>query len=96
MDLLVTYDIDTTDKPGQRRLTAVAKVCEEYGQRVQDSVFECRLSEPMLAALKAALESIIDPTRDSVHVYRLAGTCDQSRTVLGVGRNLNTGGAWIL
>lgn len=96
MDLLVTYDIDTTDKPGERRLTEVAKTCEEYGQRVQDSVFECRLSETILAALLATLESIIEPARDSVHVYRLSDTFDQARTVLGCSRNLISGTAWIL
>lgn len=50
----------------------------------------------MLPALTATLESIIEPSRNSVHIYRLSGTFDQSRTVLGVSRNLNSAGAWVL
>ena len=52
MYILVTYDVDTTDKAGQRRLRRVAKACIDYGQRVQNSVFECELTEVQLCMLK--------------------------------------------
>ena len=52
MYILVTYDVDTTDKSGQRRLRRVAKACLDYGQRVQNSVFECELTEVQLCMLK--------------------------------------------
>ena len=48
MYILVTYDVDTTGKEGQRRLRRVAKACQNYGQRVQNSVFECELTDAQL------------------------------------------------
>jgi len=71
MMVLVTYDVSTETEDGKRRLRRVAKQCQSYGQRVQDSVFECILEPALLAKLKAKLEAIIDPEVDSLRYYYL-------------------------
>ncbi len=71
MEILVTYDIKTVTKEGQKRLRRVAKVCEAFGFRVQDSVFECRLDGSEMLELRDRLESEIDGNVDSIAIYRL-------------------------
>ena len=73
MDVLVAYDIADTEGAGASRLRRVAQVCEKYGQRVQFSVFECRLSPERLARMIGEVEDVIDSDEDSVMVYRFAG-----------------------
>jgi CRISPR-associated protein Cas2 len=70
-EYLVTYDVETKTPEGERRLRTVAKICEGYGQRVQHSVFECRLTQGQLAVLTDRLADVIDLAKDSVRVYRL-------------------------
>ena len=71
MLILITYDVDTTTKEGEKRLRKVAKECVNYGQRVQNSVFECLITEAQLVGLKAKLASIINDTTDSIRFYFL-------------------------
>ncbi len=71
MLVLVTYDVDTTDSQGKRRLRNVAKACVAHGQRVQNSVFECLLDEAQYRQLKAELVKEIDEQKDSLRFYRL-------------------------
>ena len=71
MMVLVTYDVNTTDQGSARRLRRVAKACQDYGQRVQFSVFEIEVDPAQWAMLKARLEAIIDPSRDSLRYYHL-------------------------
>ena len=71
MLVLVTYDVSTQSSSGSRRLRRVAKKCEEYGVRVQNSVFECVVDSTTLRQLELALEAIIDPSVDSLRFYRL-------------------------
>lgn len=71
MMVLVTYDVNTEDAEGRRRLRLVAKFCEDYGQRVQNSVFECLVDPVQLAQLKKGLNGIIDPGKDSLRYYYL-------------------------
>lgn len=71
MLVLITYDVDTTTKEGERRLRKVAKECVNYGQRVQNSVFECLLTEVQLIKLRAILLSIINKNLDSIRFYYL-------------------------
>ena len=71
MLILITYDVDTTTKAGEKRLRKVAKECVNYGQRVQNSVFECLITEAQLVGLKATLASIINDTTDSIRFYFL-------------------------
>lgn len=95
MDVLVTYDIDTGNQEGIKRLLRVAHVCESYGQRVQDSVFECRLSSSALQRLIVDLRSRIDIRLDSVNLYRFEGSMAAARTCLGRGIEHELGWPWI-
>lgn len=87
--VLVCYDIGTTDDAGRLRLTRAAKVCVAFGTRVQDSVYECFLTEHLLAKLRDRLLKIIDPEEDSLRFYFLAGPrCDYLEVVgLDKGRD---------
>ena len=71
MMVLVTYDVNTETPEGARRLRKVAKECMDYGQRVQNSVFECLLNPSQFYNLKQTLLSIMDPNRDSLRFYFL-------------------------
>ncbi|MDR3110085.1 MAG: CRISPR-associated endonuclease Cas2 [Planctomycetaceae bacterium] len=71
MLVLVTYDVNVETQEGRRRLRRVAKICVNHGQRVQNSVFECKVEPAMLVRLKAALEAEIDPETDSLRFYNL-------------------------
>ena len=71
MMMLVSYDVSTVDRAGQSRLRRVAKACMNYGQRVQNSVFECDLDPAQWTLLKAKLESIVDREVDSLRYYHL-------------------------
>ena len=69
MLVLVTYDVSTQDKAGKTRLRKVAKECVNYGQRVQNSVFECVLDSSQALMLKDKLLSLIDEEKDSLRFY---------------------------
>ena len=71
MMVLVSYDVATTDSVGQRRLRRVAKICKNYGQRVQYSVFECLVDPAQWTMLRQRLEDVIDPSEDSLRYYFL-------------------------
>ena len=71
MLVLITYDVSVTTDTGKRRLRQVAKQCVNYGQRVQNSVFECLVDPTQFAELRHRLESIIDPEKDSLRYYFL-------------------------
>lgn len=71
MLILITYDVNTTSKNGQKRLRKVAKECVNYGQRVQNSVFECSLDQTQFTQVKVKLENLIDKEHDSLRFYIL-------------------------
>ena len=71
MLMLVTYDVNTQDADGKRRLRKVAKLCVDYGQRVQNSVFECKVDAAEARLLKAKLAELIDENLDSLRFYEL-------------------------
>lgn len=71
MMVLVTYDVNTTTAAGRKRLRQVAKQCVNYGQRVQNSVFECLLEPAQFVLLRNKLEQIIDKEKDSLRYYYL-------------------------
>jgi len=95
MDVLVTYDIDTSTRVGMRRLARVAHACERYGVRVQDSVFECRLLPSRYQGLVEELRQLIDKKADSVYFYRFDGPVDKFRTTLGRPAPHPLGQAWV-
>lgn len=71
MLVLITYDVNTETKEGKTRLRRVAKVCVNYGQRVQNSVFECLLDHSQYVDVRKQLEGLIDPSKDSLRFYNL-------------------------
>lgn len=83
MLVLVTYDVMTMDEGGKKRLGQVARACENYGQRVQFSVFEIEVDPAQWTRLKARLEGIIRPEVDSLRYYYLGS--DWGRRVEHVG-----------
>lgn len=85
MMVVLSYDVDTSDSAGAKRLRKVAKVCEAYGCRVQNSVFELLIEPAQLVALKARLTAVIDADKDSVRFYRLGSNWRPRVESLGRG-----------
>lgn len=85
MMVLVTYDVNTESEGGKTRLRKVAKVCVDYGQRVQNSVFECMLTPAQFVNLKSSLSKIIDDERDSLRFYLLGKNWE--RRIEQMGKN---------
>ena len=71
MLMLITYDVSTVDGAGKRRLNRIAKACQNYGQRVQNSVFEINTDYGTIVRLKAKLIELMDKTQDSIRFYHL-------------------------
>ena len=71
MLVLITYDVNTEDAAGRKRLRQIARQCVNYGQRVQNSVFECLLDPVQCKKLQAKLLSIMDEEKDSLRFYYL-------------------------
>lgn len=71
MMILVTYDVSTESSGGKSRLRKVARVCKDYGQRVQNSVFELIVTLAEMVELKHKLEEIIDVEKDSIRYYHI-------------------------
>jgi CRISPR-associated protein Cas2 len=83
VELLVAYDVATDTKEGRRRLRRVANVCVAHGQRVQKSVFECVLTETQAERFTYKLLKEIEPSQDSLRVYRLREPRQQYTQVFG-------------
>lgn len=88
MMMLITYDVDFSTQKGAKRLRKVAKLCERYGVRVQNSVFEMLIDPAQLAAIKAELEQIIDPQNDSVRFYRLGNKWESKIETMGMRKGI--------
>ena len=88
MLVLITYDVNTQTAAGRKRLRQVAKECTNYGQRVQNSVFECILDNAQSIALKATLEDIIDTEKDSLRFYYLGNKYQTKIEHIGVDRGI--------
>ena len=71
MLVLITYDVNTQDAAGRRRLRQIARQCVNYGQRVQNSVFECMLDPAQCRTLQAKLCALMDSEKDSLRFYYL-------------------------
>lgn len=69
--IVITYDVSTTTEEGRKRLRRVAKICQDYGQRVQNSVFECIVDSTQFAELKIKLLGVINKELDSLRFYKL-------------------------
>lgn len=71
MLVLITYDVATTTRQGRRRLRRIARACLDYGQRVQNSVFECDVTPAHFAELRKRILDIVEPEEDSIRFYFL-------------------------
>ena len=88
MLVLVTYDVETVSPKGQMRLRKVAKACMNYGQRVQNSVFECQVDAAQYATLKHRIFEEMDPEKDSVRFYSLGNRYKSKVEHYGVERGI--------
>jgi len=96
MMVVVTYDVNTETAAGRKRLRKVAKECLNYGQRVQNSVFECIVDEAQFRMIRYSLEEIIDPSLDSLRFYRLGRNYENRIEHIGTKDVLNLDGPLIL
>ena len=96
MMVLITYDVDTIYETGAKRLRKVAKVCQDYGQRVQNSVFECRLTEAQFVIVKNKIENIINLELDSVRFYFLGNNWPNRIEMIGKKDNVDLDGELII
>ncbi|WP_071393545.1 CRISPR-associated endonuclease Cas2 [Bacillus tuaregi] len=95
MLLLITYDVSTVDSTGRKRLRKVAKICQNYGQRVQNSVFECNVDATQMVILKMELSKIIDKEKDSLRFYQLGNNYKNKVEHIGVKESLDLEGPLI-
>lgn len=87
--VLITYDVETVTSSGKKRLRKVAKECLNFGQRVQNSVFECVVDPSQFAVLKHRLLEIIDPKKDSIRFYYLGNNWDRRVEHIGIKTSFN-------
>lgn len=87
--VLVTYDVSTTCREGQKRLRQVSKACQNYGQRVQNSVFECVVDSTQLAILKIKLLNLIDQEQDSLRFYQLGNNYKNKVEHIGAKKSID-------
>ena len=92
MLVLVTYDVSTETEGGKKRLRQVAKFCVKYGQRVQNSVFECTLDAASYRLMKHQLLSIIDEEKDSLRFYNLGNNYKQKTEHYGAKPSIDMEG----
>ncbi|NLD21431.1 MAG: CRISPR-associated endonuclease Cas2 [Bacteroidales bacterium] len=89
MLVLITYDVETINRAGAKRLRLVAKECQNYGVRVQNSVFECVLDYSQMIFLKNRLEFIVDKEHDSIRLYYLGNNWDNKVEKIGIERGVD-------
>jgi CRISPR-associated protein Cas2 len=89
MLVLVTYDVSTMEKAGARRLRRIARACEDYGVRVQKSVFECQVGQTEWVVLKERLLKEIKVEQDSLRFYYLDEAAKQRTEHYGVAKPMD-------
>jgi CRISPR-associated protein Cas2 len=95
MMVLITYDVNTETEVGKKRLRKVSKVCQDYGQRVQNSVFECLIDPARFKKLQAKLEKLIDVQKDSLRYYYLGDEWQRRVEHVGAKASLDLEGPLI-
>jgi len=96
MLILVTYDVSTESSAGRRRLRRVAKVCQDYGQRVQKSVFECKVDKTTYELLEHRLLDEIDRQEDNLRLYRLSEPLEEHIKEFGLFRAVDFDGPLVV
>ena len=87
--VLITYDVNTIDTGGAKRLRKVAKQCVNYGKRVQNSVFECELNAAQCRMVKGKLIEIIDEDKDSLRFYYLGNNYKDKVEHFGIKKSFD-------
>lgn len=96
MYILVAYDVATSTPSGARRLRRVAKICLDYGQRVQNSVFECKLDPARYVEFKERVLNEIDPSKDSIRIYNLGNQWQKRVEHFGKNDDYNVEGTLLV
>jgi len=96
MLVLITYDVSTVTPEGRKRLRQVAKQCVNYGQRVQNSVFECVLDSAKCREVQHKLEKIIDKDKDSLRFYYLGNNYKSKVEHIGIKESFDVEGTIIV
>ena len=94
--VLVTYDVATEDAAGRRRLRRIARVCKDYGQRVQKSVFECQVDATTYAKLEERLLKEVSLAEDNLRIYNLSSPIESNVKEFGKFRRTDFSGTLIL
>ena len=89
MLVIITYDVNTQNSAGKKRLRNVAKVCVNYGQRVQNSVFECVMDQAKCREVKHKLTGLIDKEDDSLRIYYIGNNYKNKLEHIGVKPSFN-------
>ena len=89
MMVLITYDVDFSESKGAKRLRKVAKICEKYGVRVQNSVFEMIVDPAQLTQVKIAIKQAIDENLDSIRIYHLGSKWDNKIEKIGAEKGFS-------
>jgi len=89
MLVLITYDVNTESEGGKRRLRKVAKLCVNYGQRVQNSVFECSIDPAQFVMIKNELLKTIETEKDILRFYLLDKNCERKIETMGKDNSYN-------
>jgi len=89
MFVLVAYDVNTENPEGKKRLRKVAKICQNYGQRVQNSLFECSIDYATFLRLKNELGKVIDKQKDSLRYYNLGNKWENKIEHIGAKCSYN-------
>lgn len=96
MFILITYDVNITSEDGSKRLRQVAKVCRDYGKRVQNSVFECVVTDAQFVTLRDQIRKIIQDEQDSVRFYFLGSNWKRRIETLGKNNGIDFTGELIV
>ncbi len=96
MYILITYDVSTETREGRKRLRQVAKTCENIGQRVQNSVFECEISLADFTKVKAKLLKIINKEQDNLRIYYMGNHWQKKIEHFGIDKSFDIQGPLIV
>lgn len=94
--ILVSYDVATSTAAGRKRLRKVAKICEAHGQRVQKSVFECRLADMQLEEMERSLLKIINEQEDNLRLYRMSESANWNVKQYGCFQSIDFDGPLVV
>ena len=89
MLVIIAYDVETSTQEGRTRLRKVAKLCVNYGQRVQNSVFECSVDPAQLVEIEHQLQKIIDNDLDNIRIYHMGKNWERKIETLGKSESYN-------